>query len=365
MKILVVGMGRCGSRLADEFDKLNKIAKRTRGIEIITGTFAIDTDTTALSALNSIKADYRRRILIGLQEHRGQGMVAQNEIGADIARKEVDKIINALRLVRRFQETDAFLVVTSGAGGTGSGSTPIIIQNLKERYRDKAVYGLIVFPYDREIQTEKRFILNTASCLKSSYLVSDALFLVDNQNFIYPNSHATEDNIKINQLIIEPFYNLLCAGEEKKAKHIGGKLMDAGEIIQTVKGWTVLGHGKSYLPFMKQLLCKSLNFRKKSAETEIGMKVMEEAISNFSFRCNPSDAASALYLLSAPVKEITMNLLDNLGDYMKNLAKNAVIRSGDYPIRRSLISIDVILSQLGNIDKVQKIYEVSVDGRTK
>ena len=46
---------------------------------------------------------------------------------------------------------------------------------------------------------------------------------------------------------------------------------------------------------------------------------------------------------------------------MKKLAANAVIRSGDYPIRRRLMGIDVILSQLENVDKVREIYEMSVD----
>ena len=362
MKILVVGIGNCGGRIADEFDRLNKRAKSMRGIEIVTGTFAVDTDTAALSELNSIKADYQRRILVGVQENRGHGMVAINEIGAEIAKKEADKVVNAVRLVKRYQETDAILVVASGAGGTGSGAMPIIIQNMKERYKDKAVYGLIVFPFDREIQTEKRFVFNTASCLKSSYAVSDAIFLVDNQKYVQQDSSLMHNMVKINQIIIEPFYNLLCAGEEKKPRYIGSKLMDAGDIIQTVKGWTVLGHGKSQLSLTRQLLKKSLNFKKKGAETDIGIKVMEEAIGDLSVKCNPSDAATALFLLSAPAREITMNLLEYLGHYMKNLATNAVIRSGDYPIGRGLISIDVILSQLGDVEKVQEIYEMSVDG---
>ena len=35
--------------------------------------------------------------------------------------------------------------------------------------------------------------------------------------------------------------------EEKKRKNIGARLLDAGDIIQTIGGWTVLGYGKSEL----------------------------------------------------------------------------------------------------------------------
>jgi cell division GTPase FtsZ len=332
MKILVVGIGQCGGRIADEFDRLNRRSKNTRGIEIVTGTFAVDTDATALSELNLIKANYKRRILVGVQENKGQGMVGINEIGAAIAKKEGDKLVNEVRLVKRFQETDAILVVASGAGGTGSGAMPTIIQDLKERYQDKAVYGLIVFPFEHEIQSEKRLILNTASCLKSSYTVANAIFIADNQEYVQRDSSLMHNTVKINQLIIEPFYNLLRAGEEKRPRYIGSRLMDAGDIMETIKGWTVLGHGQSRLSFTKQLWEKSINFNKKGAETDMGIKVMEEVISNLSVKCNPSDAATALFSLSAPAREITMNLLEDLGDYMKNLTTDAVIRSGDYPI---------------------------------
>jgi cell division GTPase FtsZ len=365
MKILTVGIGKCGGRIADEFERLNKKAKSIRGFEIVTGTFAVDTDAASLSELESIKADYKRRILLGASENRGRGGVAENMIGAEIVKKEVDVIIDTVRLVKRFQETDAILIVAGGAGGTGSGGIPIVIQNMKERYRDKAVYGFIVLPFDSEIQTEKHFISNTASCLKSSYTVSDGIFLADNQKYVQQEPSLMQDTARINRLIVRPFFNLLCAGEEKNPKYIGAKLMDAGDIIETIKGWTVMGHGEAKLALIRRLMQTSLNFDRKSRETDMGIKAMEEAIGRLSVKCNPSDAASALYLLTAPAREISMNLLNYLGDYMKDLATNTVIRSGDYPIRRGLISIDVIFSQLEAIDRVREIYEISVDGAMK
>jgi cell division GTPase FtsZ len=365
MKILTVGIGRCGARIADEFGRLNKKARNMRGFEIVTGTFAVDTDAAALSELESIKADYKRRILLDAQEYRGRGGVAVNVVGAEIVKKEADMVVDAVRLVKRFQETDAILIVAGGAGGTGSGGMPVIIQDMKERYKDKAVYGLVVLPFDHEIRDGKHFIANTASCLKSSYAVSDGIFLCDNQKYVQQDPSLMQDAGKINQLIVQPFFNLLCAGEEKNPRYIGAKLMDAGDIIQTIKGWTVMGHGEAPLTLLRRLVKTSLDFNKKSRETDIGVKVMEEAIGKLSVKCNPSDGASALYLLTAPAREISMNLLNYLGDYMKNLAANAVIRSGDYPIRKGLISIDVIFSQLEVIDRIREIYEGSVDGSVK
>ncbi len=49
MKLVVVGFGQCGGRVADEFSKLNKTARSRRGIEIVTGTYAVNTDAADLS----------------------------------------------------------------------------------------------------------------------------------------------------------------------------------------------------------------------------------------------------------------------------------------------------------------------------
>jgi len=40
MKLVVVGLGQCGGRIADEFSRLNSRAKSRRGMNIITGCFA-------------------------------------------------------------------------------------------------------------------------------------------------------------------------------------------------------------------------------------------------------------------------------------------------------------------------------------
>ncbi len=65
MKLIVVGFGQCGGKIADEFSRVNARARSRRGIEIISGTFAVNTDVADLSSLSSIKSDYQHRILIG------------------------------------------------------------------------------------------------------------------------------------------------------------------------------------------------------------------------------------------------------------------------------------------------------------
>ncbi len=359
MKLVVVGFGQCGNRIADEFARLNRRARGQRGIEIIPGAFAVNTDAADLSGLYTIKPDYQHRILIGGEKTRGHGVAKLSELGAEIAREDGDKVIDAIRSIKRFFEADAFLLIAGAAGGTGSGAIPIMTQHIKERYGDKPVYTLVVLPFEHEEETEERTIYNTAVCLKSVYSVADAVFLVENQRYVRKDFSLKNNIAKINELIVEPFYNLLCAGEEKKAKHIGAKMLDAGDIMQTLSGWTAIGYGKSLLPLIRLPFGRTRNFRKKSTETHKGIQAMDEALGELSTQCNPKDAERALYLLSAPAKEMNMDLIKELGDYLRGVAPEATIRDGDYPRERGLIDIVVILSQLNDVEKVRQYYAKS------
>lgn len=361
MKIVVVGFGQCGGRIADEFARLNRKARGQRGIDIIAGAFAVNTDVADLSGLTGIRPDYQHRILIGGRKTGGHGVGKINELGAEIAKEDGDKVIEIIRTSRRFAEADAFLLIAGAAGGTGSGSVPVITQHIKERYVDKPVYNLIVLPFEHEESTEERTVYNVATCLKSSYLVSDAVFLVDNQRYVMKDSPIRSNLSRINTTITEPFYNLLCAGEEKKHKHIGAKLLDAGDIIQTVSGWTTIGYGRSNLSFARGLFKRTRDFRNKATETQKGSQTMDQAISGLSLKCNPVDSKRALYLVSAPAKEVNVDLIKELGTYLKSLTPEAVIRSGDYPREGGSLEVTVILSELSDVAKIRGYFTKAIN----
>jgi len=359
MKLVVLGLGQCGGRIADEFARLNNRARSRRGIEIITGTYAVNTDAADLSGLSTIPKGFRHRILIGGRKTGGHGVGKINEVGAEIAREDSDKIIDAIRTTKKFFETDAFLLVASAAGGTGSGAIPIITQHLKQRYGDKPVYNVIVLPFEHEETIEERTAYNVATCVKSSYSVADAVFLIDNQRYVRKDASIRYNLAKINSMIAEPFYNLLCAGEEKKPKHIGGKLLDAGDIIQTLNGWTAIGSGRSEMPTFRMPRNWGSDFRKKSSEIQRGIQAMDEAISELSLRFNPVDARRAMYLISGPAKEMNMDLSKELGDYIRDLAPEAIIRNGDYPREKTSLDVTVIMSELSDVEKVRSYYDRS------
>jgi cell division GTPase FtsZ len=361
MRLVVIGFGQCGGRIADEFARLSARARSTRGLNIVTGCYAVNTDIADLSGLRTIKANYDNRILIGSRKTGGHGVGKINELGAEIAREDADKIIETIRNSKYFPETDAFLLIASAAGGTGSGSISVMTQQIKERYIDKPVYNLIVLPFEHEESTEDRTIYNVATCLKSSYLVADAIFLVDNQRYAMKDSPISVNLAKINTTIVHPFFNLLCAGEEKKHQYIGAKILDAGDIIQTLVGWTTLGYGRSHSSLFKSILGMKRDFRNKATETQRGVQALDAAFSGMSIKCNPLDAKRALYLVSAPAKEINVDLVKELGTYIKNAAPEVILRSGDYPREKGSLDVTVILSEMGDVEKVRNYFAKAIN----
>jgi cell division GTPase FtsZ len=360
MKLVVIGFGQCGGRIADEFARLNIRARALRGLNIVTGAYAVNTDIADLSGLTTIKSNFEHRILIGNKKTGGHGVGKINELGAELAREDADKVIETIRTDRYFTETDAFLLIASAAGGTGSGAIGVMTQLIKERYVDKPVYNLIILPFEHEEATEDRTVYNVATCLKSSYLVADAIFLVDNQRYAMKDTPVSHNLLKINQMIVQPFFNLLCAGEEKKSRYIGAKILDAGDIIQTLVGWTTLGYGRSQSPAIKSFFRMSHDFRDKATETQKGIQALDEAVTGLSIKCNPLDSKRALYLISAPSREINVDLIKELGTYIKNMAPEAVIRSGDYPREKGVMDVTLILSELSDIEKVRNYFSKAI-----
>jgi len=359
MKLAIVGLGQCGGRIADEFVRMQMRSHGLRGIDIIVETIAVNTDAADLAGIISIKPDAHHRLLIGASATHGHGTARVGELGADIMRGEGGKALEALKRNSKFGEADALLVIASAAGGTGSGGAPILIRTLKEHITDKPVYALLVLPFEHEENSEESAVFNTAVCLKSTSAVADAVILVDNQRFVRKDSSVRANLLKINQSIVEPFFDLLCAGEEKKPKNIGAKGMDAGDIIATLDGWTAIGYGKSLLPLITLPKDDSHDFTRKEIRTNQGLRAMNEALAELSFNCKPSEAHKALYLVSAPAKEISLDLTEALGGYMRKTAHNAQIRGGDYPREKGLMDVTVILSNFGENDRIKHFYEKS------
>jgi cell division GTPase FtsZ len=92
---------------------------------------------------------------------------------------------------------------------------------------------------------------------------------------------------------------------------------------------------------------------------------MDGAISELSLKCNLADSRQALYLVSGPAKEMNMDIVKEIGEYIIDVAPMAIIRNGDYPNGRQQVDISVLLSELSDVEKVRNYYVRSTDIMSK
>jgi tubulin-like protein CetZ len=355
VKVTVIGFGQCGGRVADEFARINRTAVNKRGIEICPGVYAVNTDSADLAGLHHISSDHRHRILIGGNRTGGHGVGKINELGALVTQEESEAILSVIESTKHLYETDAFLLAASGGGGTGSGAISVMTKVIKEQYPNKPVYDIVVLPFEHEEQTEERSTFNTAACLKSINAAADALFIFDNQRLGKKGETLNGSFAQINRQIVEPFYDLLCAGEETKGKFIGSKTLDAGDIKQTLTGWTCMGFGRVEVPVFNFSIGKS-RFTSRSTQIAKGVQAMEIALANLSLDCNTADAARALFLVSGPAGEMNMEIVKQIGVHLREIAPKATIRNGDYPREKDSIDVHVVFSALSHLTKIREYY---------
>jgi len=98
-------------------------------------------------------------------------------------------------------------------------------------------------------------------------------------------------------------------------------------------------------------------FRDKATESFRGSQALDASVSDLSVACNPRDAAKSIYILSGPAKEMNMDMVKTVSDYIAEIAPNALIRGGDFPGEKHFIDLTLVLSQLTHIPRIAEMYE--------
>lgn len=356
MKIVAVGIGQCGCNIVDEFYATNGYAKSffNRRIEILTDAFAVNTDEVDLVGLRLIPKDRDHRIVIGSLKTLGHGVgkinIEASKIMKDSQSVITEKILNS----KRFHECDAVIIVASGGGGTGSGSLGWLIKSLKDRV-EKPIYAIVVLPFAYEEKGEASYaVINTATCLQMASHYADAVFMLDNERYGRANVSLSQNFREINRDMVRNFYDLFCAGEEGKQRYVGSKVVDAGDIKESLDGITTIGRGEISLSAFYRW--RRENFREEMKERGSAAGALEQAENNLSLKAKLEDARKILSLITAPKDVITLSIVEEIFSALQDKAPKAVVRMGDYPRRAKEISITLIASKLTEVPRVKRLY---------
>jgi cell division GTPase FtsZ len=355
MKVAVIGIGQCGCNIADEFYNLSQYAKSLLGrrIEIVTDTLAVNTDSSDLRGFKHIPG--KNRILVGAGRTFGHGVGKINVEAARIFTDDRAVLAGEISDSRHFYETDAVVVIASAAGGTGSGGIGQVTKILKERLR-RRVIAMVVLPFAYEESGAVSYAqTNAATCVSTVDGYADVTFILDNEKFSRGATVSMADSYQsINQQMVSNFYDLFCAGEETVTNYVGAKVVDAGDIIASLSGISVIGRGEVSLP--------TFRFRKYSVDEGIRRATsvstaLSEAVNNLSTDINLKDARRLLAMLCAPKEYITQSALQEIYQTLLDNAPQAEIRTGDYPRRGREVSVTVVASELVKVPRVEKLYE--------
>ena len=355
MKIVAIGVGQCGSNIADQFYGINNYAKTifNRRSNILTDAFAVNTDETDLGGLKYIPKDKRHRIIVGAMRTFGHGVGKINLDGANIMQDTHSAITDNVLQSKNYHESDAIVVIASGGGGTGSGAIGWLIKGLKER-TGKPVFAIVVLPFGYEEKGNTSYaVANTATCLKMVNKYANAVFLFDNDRFGRGDISLATNIGRMNQEIVMSFYDLFCAGEEKKQKYVGSKVIDAGDIIQSLQGISTIGRGQIDLSMFYPL---RKNHYRESAKQSIGIAgALGQAVNNLTSNVNMQDVRRTLLLVCAPKDIITLTTLQEISTLFQQKSPESVVRIGDYPRRGRDISVTLVLSKLTRVARLESI----------
>ena len=390
MKLIVVGAGQGGSNIADEFVSMGEWVWKNRGIRIFTGSdqdpiskgvFAINLGAGDLYGLKHIPQTSDHTILMGnSDEFRGRGAGKINANGAEQARKDSKKIIATIRDFGDVPSADAILVIATAAGGTGSGSIGVIVDELKHNF-NKPVYAMVVLPFAYQYDDPDTMV-NTGTCLKRvlENSLADAVFLMDNQKFVRSNDTTSTNYAEINTRIAQSFMDILCVGEENDQRFVG-EILDANDVITMLHGPTAIGVGQGAIPpkqqsgFFSKFYQKAEmhdHFSDSKGQMERAKNVLSRTLADLSIDCEHNetnttsyDAQYVLGLFSAPSEETTQEIVEMMDSNLAEQVPGAGRRKGTYPGRTSeTLSITVIMSNLGKgaaMDKVEFFYRSAVD----
>ena len=356
MKLVVIGLGQCGCNIVDQFCAIDNYSRSifNRKIAILTDAFAVNTNEADLGSFKHIPKDKHHRILLRTPGTFGHGVGKINATATKIIKESHSVVTKNVLKSNNFHEADAVVVIASGGGGTGSGTIGWVIKELKERI-EKPVYAIVVLPFGFEEMGDNSYaVTNTATCLKTVNQCADAVILLDNEKFARTDTSLAQNLKEINQEIAKDFYDLCCAGEERKREYLGSKVIDAGDIKESLEGICTIGRGlvelSAFYPWKKE------EFQEAEKQCISLATALQKAQNNLSLRIEMQDSRKILVLVTAPKNNITLTSLQEIAAFLQNESPKSVVRIGDYPRRAKEVSVSLIASKLTKVPRVKTLY---------
>lgn len=358
MKVLVIGLGQAGGKIADMFLADDRKSNVPHTFEVL----VVNSAVSDLMGLQYVPQE--DRVLIGETAVKGHGVGADNKKGAEIAEDEIEVIMNKVSKIN-VSALDAFFVVAGLGGGTGSGAISIITKQLKSVY-DEPVYAIGILPAENEGDI---YTLNTARSLKALLPSCDATIIVDNGAFLRSGESVKEAYDRINSEVVKRIGILCRAGEIRSRKQVGEMVVDASEVINTFRGGNICSIGYASEAVKRESFFTRL-FKKR--QYEIGkasriLSVSKRAVKGrLLLPCDYKSANRALIIVAGPPAQLDRKGIEKAREWLEGTISGTEVRGGDYPLRASgYVGCVVLLAGVTNAPRVKYMLERARDVQEK
>lgn len=357
MHIGVIAVGQAGGKIADAI--LDYEARNDLGF--VADVIAVNTAEADLLGLRNVPRE--KQVLIGQSQVKGHGAGADNELGAELAREDLQEVMGAWNEVS-MSRVDAVFIVAALGGGTGSGGAPVIANRLSDLIAEP-VYGLGILPTADEGGI---YNLNAARSLQTFVREVDSLVLFDNDAWRQSGESLQSGYARINQEIARRLGVLMSAGETTDPTP--DQVVDASEIINTLGtgGVTTIGYASSQLGRARRTFGGGYREVGPVDTTEAISRIMsavrQSAIGRLSVPAELTSTERALFVVSGPPAYLSRKGIDDAREWLEQATGCMEIRAGDYPIRETdYVAGLTMLSGVTDIPRVKELQAIAVEAQ--
>lgn len=346
MRILAIGLGGAGGRLADALYRLD----RAGGVSCVDAA-AIDTDAAALRQLRAVPEDHRL-----YYPPVGPEAIDLEQVLFHLKRQDTSGV-------------DALLLCV-GTGGETASLAPSFVETLKVAFSEP-VLVLAALPQRSEGQ---RIAAGAADVLDAILAKADAVLLFDNETFAGRQPEGARDPsptlyAALNEEAARRIGLLLRAGEF--GGEVGQLVVDAGEVLGTLVGQGFAAVGYAFEPIREHWLVRLLGrpipffarpdpFDGAARIVALAKKACYEEVS---VPFDLTAAEKALLLVAGPSRELSMKGFSTVQRWLDRTIAGFELRSGDYPVDSRRVGVVVLFAGLRNVPRVAELREAAARER--